>query len=282
MKLMKIMLLAASAAFFGACGTFQSGLGMHSFRHPVLRAITPQRDPVPARALRLVEPRQRFEQRCVTAFRHSVLNRCDLWLRQTDSPRVLPQLSCGAGRTDCRLALARQAWTLMKQPKQPSFSVSGRSYKRDCSGFVMASLAATGVDLDELLPPRLEEEGGVSLLYRMAKQRGMLHHHKVPDIGDLVFFDNTHDRNGNGRADDPLTHVGIVERVDPDGTVTFVHHVRGGILRYKMNRFKPEDRRDPATGKVLNHHLRLGASDASINGRRLTGDLFNAFATVLP
>jgi len=113
----------------------------------------------------------------------------------------------------------------------------------------------------------------------MARERGLLHTHKVPDVGDLVFFDDTHDRNGDGRADDPLTHVGIVERVDADGTVTFIHRVRRGVLRYRMNLFRPDERRDRKTGKVLNHHLRLGAS---ADGRRLTGQLFHAFATVLP
>ena len=277
MKLYKILLLAAWATFFGACGTLQSGVGLNPFRHSVLRANLPDREPAPAYEVFQIESsRPRFEQRCVTEFRHAALNHCQRWLPRTENARDLPPPSCGAGRSDCRLALARTARTMIKQPQ---FTVAGRSFSQDCAGFVMASLAATGVNLDEMLPARIDGEGGVSRLHRMASQRGMLHRHKVPAIGDLVFFDNTHDRDGNGRADDPLTHMAIVERVDPDGTVTFVHHVSGGILRYKMNLFTPDTRRDPASGKVLNHNLRLGASG---NERRLTGELFHDFATVLP
>ncbi len=36
-------------------------------------------------------------------------------------------------------------------------------------------------------------------------------------LGDLVFFDNTYDRNGDGKFDDRITHVGIVVGFDKEG-----------------------------------------------------------------
>jgi hypothetical protein len=37
-------------------------------------------------------------------------------------------------------------------------------------------------------------------------------------LGDIIFWDNTWDRNGNKRfGDDPLTHAGIVISIDEDG-----------------------------------------------------------------
>ena len=40
---------------------------------------------------------------------------------------------------------------------------------------------------------------------------------------EMVFFDNTYDRNKNHRLDDPLTHIAIVVGVDTDETIQMVH-----------------------------------------------------------
>lgn len=276
MRMKAIAAVAAGLLGLTGCAGLRHSAPGPSFRHPVLSSLDTNR---PSRAgsaasLASMTPRAPLEQRCTRAFRNPALNHCERWLPRTSRPEG-PLAGCDGGG-DCRLALASKA---RQQLKRPRFNVSGRAYRRDCSGFVMATLALAGVDLHSQLPARVPGEGGVSLLFRMARQRGLLHHNRVPDIGDLVFFDDTHDRDKDGRADDPLTHVGLVERVDPDGTITFVHRVRRGVLRYKMNLFHPDVRRDPKTGKVLNHHLRLGASP---DGRRLTGQLFHAFASVLP
>jgi cell wall-associated NlpC family hydrolase len=268
----------------GACGIGPSVSATPGFRHTILRSVEPssQADGSSV-SLAAFAPTPVLTQRCQTGFRHQALNRCEQWLPAGQSPlapasaaQLAPLPACKPTGADCRLALSA---TARKRLSQPLFLVGGHRFSKDCAGFVMAVLADAGLDLTASLPARERGEGGVSLLYRMARQRGLLHRHKVPQLGDLVFFDNTWDRNSNGRADDLLTHVGIVERVDPDGTVTLVHHVRRGVLRYKMNLFRPDERRDPATGKVLNHHLRLGVASDEL---RLTGQLYHAFASLLP
>lgn len=206
-----------------------------------------------------------LQQRCHTWAKHSVLHRCDSFL-----PYRFGSFCSTRACDGTRIAkTARNILTTQHASTQDD------RFRRDCSGFVMAVLAKSGVQIRNILPKRYRGEGGVSLLYRLAFASGRLHQHKVPAIGDLVFFDNTHDRNRNGRLDDPLTHIGIVERVDPDGTVTFIHHVRRGILRYRLNLFKPTRRRDASNKKVLNHHLRMGDGK-----QRLTGELFHAFASI--
>ncbi len=273
----RLLVIGLSAGMLSACSTsVGTGVGP-AFRHPALRsaAASGQGAGSGTTRLALASPKPDLEQRCIRGFRHSGLNRCQRWLPARGTPLPALRDGCTATAASCRLALADQARSLMRQPR---WRIGERRFAQDCSGFVMAALAAAGVDLGGLLPERHPGEGGVSLLYRAAERRDRLHRHKVPRIGDLVFFDDTYDRDGDGRADDPLTHVGLVERVDADGTVTFVHHVRRGILRYKLNLFHPDQRRDPATRKVHNHHLRLGAAGGE---RRLTGELFHAFATII-
>ena len=73
--------------------------------------------------------------------------------------------------------------------------------------------------------------------------------------GDLVFFNDTWDFNGDGLVNDPLTHVGIVEAVERDGTIVFISRVAGAIERYRMNVAQPHVHRS-ADGRVLNDYMR--------------------------
>jgi hypothetical protein len=214
---------------------------------------------------------------CTRSFRHPVLNRCRTWVPRREKPasKNLPAAKTFDDPVGVRLAVAKRARSMLKKPR---FKIGSTSYRRDCSGFVLAVYAGEKIPVAKILGA---DRGRTSVadLYRLADWQGLVHRQKVPAIGDLVFFSNTYDRNRDGQPNDPLTHVGIVERVDPDGTITFVHRVRRGVLRYKLNRFKPHERRDPQSGKVLNHYLKYGRRKRA--GKRLTGELFHAFATIV-
>ncbi len=274
MKLFELRALMATCTVLSGCagaGPAASGFPVH--RHPLFhrRPTAYHRSTSIAMTRELV--RSQPTPVCTNSFRHPLLNRCRTWLPRgfkKTAPRP-PQTREFDDPVGVRLAIAKRARSMLKTPR---FSFGNTSYRRDCSGFVLAVFAGEQIPIENLLDAggRLPNTYG---LYRLAETRGRVHRNKVPAIGDLVFFDNTHDRNRDGRMNDPLTHVGIVERVDPDGTVTFVHRVRRGVLRYRLNLFKPHQRRDPDTRKVLNHYLRIGS------GQRLTGELFHAFATIV-
>jgi hypothetical protein len=90
---------------------------------------------------------------------------------------------------------------------------------------------------------------------------------RLPLPGDLVFWDNTYDRNGNGRWDDDLTHAGIVVSVDDDGTIHYVHHnYRRGIVVEQMNLRAPDD-------TTRNSAMRMRGSPDG-NGLWLSSHLF--------
>lgn len=154
----------------------------------------------------------------------------------------------------------------------PSLKRVSRTVNDDCSG--LANLAYRKRNLS-LLPERpLPGEGGVAAIYRKARSLDALR--AEPRKGDLVFFRETYDRNRDGRRNDGLTHIGVVERVDRDGTVTFVHRAGGGVKRSKLNLHQPSLRRD-AKGRVLNDYLRR---PERATHPRLAGELFAGFATV--
>jgi surface antigen len=102
----------------------------------------------------------------------------------------------------------------------------------------------------------------------------VFHKRKRPDVGDVAFFDNTWDRNKNGRRDDDLTHIAVVEKVERDGTITMIHLGNSGITRLVMN-LKHSSHKLSAQGKPWNSVLRRGKS-----GKRLTGELFSGFGSL--
>lgn len=154
--------------------------------------------------------------------------------------------------------------------------LGGRTYPSDCTGLVEAVYAQAGLSLRGKAKPG---DNGVTALYRYALNHGRVYNGGRPAPGDLVFFRETYDQNRDGRRNDGLTHVGLVDQVDADGTVTVIHQVKRGVVRYRMNLSKPHAAKDPSSGKLLNDTLRAPGP-----GRRfaLTGQLFAAYASVLP
>jgi len=147
-----------------------------------------------------------------------------------------------------------------------------RGFRDDCSGFVSAVFSQVGVPMD----------GVVATLWDAAVDNDALHWEETPRVGDLVFFDNTWDRNRNGRWDDPLTHVAVVIDVEPDGTVVFAHSgTRAGRTVGTMNLYEPHLHRD-ADGVVRNVYLRQPEPWDPPSARYLAGELWVAFATVDP
>ncbi|TSC31289.1 CHAP domain-containing protein [Corallococcus sp. Z5C101001] len=159
---------------------------------------------------------------------------------------------------------------------QSTVQVNGRRYPADCTALIEATYAQAGLTFRGTLKPG---DNGVTALYRYARANGRVYTDGRPVPGDLVFFRETYDQNRDGRRNDGLTHVGLVDGVDSDGTVTVIHRVKRGVVRYRMNLARPHLPRDPKTGEVLNDILRSpGPGQPNV----LTGQLFAAFGSVLP
>lgn len=160
--------------------------------------------------------------------------------------------------------------------------LDGREFSATCDGLVEAAYAPTGLRaaLQGQAGDRVHAgDNAVTALYRLALAHGRVYRDRPPTPGDLAFFRDTYDQNRDGRSNDGLTHVGVVESVDAGGTVTVIHHVSRGVARYVMTPARPSERTDPATGRVLNQALRAGS-----RGRApaLTGELFVTYASLLP
>lgn len=158
-----------------------------------------------------------------------------------------------------------------------TIQVGARRVAYDCAGVTRAIFLANGIDLYQRTsaPPNAN---GVRLIFDHVRRHGRVHAGPIVHPGDLVFFDNTWDYNRDGLANDPLTHVGVVETVERDGTVVFISRVADAVERYRMNLAFPHLHR-AADGRVLNDYMRRKRHGDGHHTRYLTGELFAAFGT---
>jgi hypothetical protein len=143
-------------------------------------------------------------------------------------------------------------------------------YRDDCSGFVSAVFSAVGVPMD----------GRVVTLWDQAVELDVLHWDPVPRPGDVIFFDDTYDRDRDGLVDDDFTHIGLVVDVEDDGTVVFAHAgLSQGRALGRMNVLHPDEARGP-NGERWNSSLRNRRPGDRPGTVYLTGQLWAAFARV--
>jgi hypothetical protein len=180
---------------------------------------------------------------------------------------------------DLQARLAARAASLVGHAT--GFRAAGERFNADCTGFVEAVYAGEGVPLRPLMRSAAPDEGsGVEAAYQAFRRYGVVFGGggEWPAPGDVIFFRDTYDRNHNGKADDGLTHLGIVEYV-VDGTVVFVHRGSKGVARGAMTPGRPGER--SADGVALNSTIR--ARNPRLEGvPALAGALFAGYGRLLP
>lgn len=140
-----------------------------------------------------------------------------------------------------------------------------------CTNYVRQVYLRVGVEMG----------GSGGDLWERADAIGTAHRGRAR-VGDIAFFHNTFDRNGNGRVDDPFTHVGVVIGVANDGTVTVAHGgATHGTGTFRMNPEHPELRVGPE-GQRWNDYLRVQKRNDPPQTRYLASDLLAGYATVRP
>jgi len=153
--------------------------------------------------------------------------------------------------------------------------VNGRRFSWDCTGTVLAIYWYAGVDLARDFGRY--PGGGVNRLYRTLADAGLLYTTREPILGDLVFWDDTYDADGDGKWDDPLTHVGMVMETERDGTVSYIHlNYRRGIVIERMNLREPDVHQRVVAGRVtiVNSPLRMAEAGKAHPDQWLAGQLY--------
>jgi len=142
----------------------------------------------------------------------------------------------------------------------------------DCSGFVSLINYKTGTPFyqERELSQSFDNARKSRAMFNLMSKKGNAYETRLPNLGDLVFFENTERKpavktKGKGKEKvvvkqpavnvaENITHVGIVTKVEQDGTVEFIHHSNGkNILDYMNFNYPMLTNKD---GKVINTYMK--------------------------
>jgi len=159
-----------------------------------------------------------------------------------------------------------------------AFEQEHHRFRRDCSGYIEAVLSTLGHDVVDFVNSYKIRSNGVTQIYEYVERMGTIYKDKLPKEGDLIFFSNTYDVDGDGKINDKLSHIGIVTQVRDDGTIAFRHVIRREIQTDYINLSKPN--LHTYKGQIINSYLRRAGKNYSYPAT--TSQLFDFFGSLNP
>ncbi len=125
----------------------------------------------------------------------------------------------------------------------------------DCSGFVNLVNKETQEPFFEAkaLQEYYEDARRSLAIYNLLEAEQRLHWEDKPKLGDLIFFANTVKKYAKSNISDNITHIGIVTKIEADGTVQFIHHTKGKNMIGYLNTNYPDTAVN--NGKILNSYM---------------------------
>nr|WP_314400296.1 NlpC/P60 family protein [uncultured Campylobacter sp.] len=148
----------------------------------------------------------------------------------------------------------------------------GKKDGGDCSGFV--SLVNKNINNVYFFETNLlkfyGENGSKSqAIYNFYKKRNLISQ-TSPKLGDLVFFNNTTSQTKD-KNKQIITHLGIIDRIEDDGTIRFMHNTRGKNKSGFINLFQKNSHK--IGGKEVNSYIVAckGGDAACLTSNRFAG-----------
>jgi len=184
------------------------------------------------------------------------------------APRYARRAELPPGEENQRQAIVDYAAGLLGVSDLRSLN---KNFKNDCSGFVNGVYAMKG---RTIAYAKVKKDRSLSeSLCLTLEDKGLAFREGRPNVADAVFFSNTYQAPYNS-----ITHVGLVEKIGDDGTVSILHYASGKVSRISMNLRHPDTHKDE-DGKVLNDYVR---KDPGGKGRKnyLSGARFHSYGDV--
>lgn len=176
---------------------------------------------------------------------------------KSDSPSV------GQNLTKTQILLIDSALEACNKGYPNTLKFGNRSFSNDCSGLIYGIFWSGGIDLISAISS--EKGNGVKRIYSVLNKKKLIHKNRLPNPGDLVFWNNTYGTWGTN----PLSHIGIIISVDKTtGSIDYVHNntYLGEIRRETMNLYKPHEKRP------VNNYMRYDSKY-----KKTAGELFDSF-----
>lgn len=162
--------------------------------------------------------------------------------------------------------------TRIDDSKQRARNADGYT-PRHALRYVLDTYAMNGLRFDNA------EAMSIVDLYRSVQTSGTIYHSETPIVGDLVFFHNTYDANGDRRNNDWYVHVGVIESVSKSATITILSYRNGAVTRDYMNLKHAHEAN--VDGETANSSLRSKQKSDPAYTQYLAAELFAGFGSIL-
>ncbi|QOG12241.1 NlpC/P60 family protein [Arcobacter sp. FWKO B] len=98
---------------------------------------------------------------------------------------------------------------------------------KDCSDFVsIVNQELNNIYFDEKELDFSKGIGKSQAIYNLYEKQGKISTKELPNIGDLIFFKDT---VKSTKTTSKITHIGIVQNISNDNTITFIHNLNGKV-----------------------------------------------------
>jgi len=159
-----------------------------------------------------------------------------------------------------------------------------KKFRNDCSGFVRSVYDNFDIELYNTSKVKKGKKwlNGTEIIYNFVKDNGKVFKKGKPNVGDIIFFDNTTDRNRDGRVNDKFTHIAIIVKVNKNGTIHYIHKSNRGINIQKLN-LRHSNKAYIKHGKKkikVNSYLRKRRKNDKRNTPYLSSQLFRSFGSL--
>lgn len=158
-------------------------------------------------------------------------------------------------------------------------STQAASSQEKGSGSKAARYVATIYELNGVKLP-LGTRDDIAAMYRHCREADAVFQSEKPAAGDMAFYHNVRDANGDGRNNDWYTHVGLVERVKSSGRVEILAYRDGEVRKITMDLEHP-DASKTRHGHVANSRLRQKHEGDPPFTQYLAGQLFAGYCSLL-
>ena len=192
---------------------------------------------------------------------------------EPDTRKRRPLASARSIPNDKRQLVAEGALSLIGAEV---LTVNGQTFPNDCTGLVRAAYWYAGIDLTKDFGKYTGN--GVTRIYKTLESANLLYATEIPQPGDVVFWDNTYDRNEDGQWNDPLTHVGVVVSSDRNGQIGYVHaNYSKGIVTEFLNLADPDTNTKTVGGKTVMVNSAMRMKGQVVNSKWLSSHLLRGF-----
>ncbi len=163
-----------------------------------------------------------------------------------------------------------------------------KKWNKYASGFVKMVFLNKRVDLTDVENKKDDSGKWLStteMIYNYVNTNGKLYKEN-PKVGDIVFFDNTFDKDKDKEFNDKLTSIGVVVEIDNEGTIYFLYKTSKGVKLRMMNLKHPEQEeiKNKNITKTINSKMRWlnkkEKEDENNKKYELASQLLNSFGSI--